>query len=120
MPGAVREARSTIRDVARGHGAEGGVLDAMALCVTEAVANVVVHAYRDRIDPGDVELETRRLPDALCVYVRDTGLGLAPRLDSPGPGLGLPLIAQFADSFEVRSSDATGTEVVMRFLLPSA
>ena len=41
--------------------------------------------------------------DHVCLYVRDEGSGLAPRVDSPGLGLGLGLIAQVADSADVRA-----------------
>ncbi len=47
--------------------------------------------------------------------MRDEGSGLAPRVDSPGLGLGLGLIAQVADSADVRAPEDGGTEVVMRF-----
>ena len=51
----------------------------------------------------------------MCIYVLDEGTGLAPRVDSPGLGLGLGLIAQVADSADVRAPESGGTEVVMRF-----
>ena len=51
----------------------------------------------------------------MCIYVLDEGTGLAPRVDSPGLGLGLGLIAQVADSADVRTPETGGTEVVMRF-----
>ncbi len=47
--------------------------------------------------------------------MRDQGSGLAPRVDSPGLGLGLGLIAQVADSADVRAPESGGTEVLMRF-----
>ena len=49
------------------------------------------------------------------MIVSDAGVGLMPHLDSPGLGLGLPIISQTADVFEVRSSPAGGTELCMRF-----
>jgi serine/threonine-protein kinase RsbW/stage II sporulation protein AB (anti-sigma F factor) len=58
--------------------------------------------------------------DHVCLYVRDEGTGLAPRVDSPGLGLGLGLIAQVADSADVRAPETGGTEVVMRFNLARA
>ena len=91
------------------------MLSDIALAVTEATTNVVLHAYRDREEPGTVVVEVERYDDHLCVYVRDHGTGLAPRVDSPGLGLGLGLIAQVADSADVRAPETGGTEVVMRF-----
>ena len=96
------------------------MLSDIALAVTEATTNVVLHAYRDREEPGMVTIEAERLDDHVCLYVRDEGTGLTPRVDSPGLGLGLGLIAQVADSADVRAPETGGTEVVMRFNLERA
>jgi hypothetical protein len=45
------------------------------------------------------------------------GLGLVPRLDSPGLGLGLPILVKVADEVSLRSRERGGTEVAMRFSL---
>lgn len=89
------------------------------LCVSEAVTNAVVHAYRDHPKPDDIELEARRPDGYLCIYVRDSGLGVRPRPDTPGAGFGLPLITQLASDVAVRSGrgDGAGTELAMRFEL---
>jgi serine/threonine-protein kinase RsbW len=105
-------ARRVIRAYAARHGVHG---DALALCVSEAVTNVVVHAYRDCDDPGEVEFEARTEDGYLCLYVRDQGVGFTPRVDSPGLGVGLPVIADSAMSIEVRRPESGGTELVMRF-----
>jgi serine/threonine-protein kinase RsbW/stage II sporulation protein AB (anti-sigma F factor) len=47
--------------------------------------------------------------------VSDAGRGLIPRPDSPGLGLGLAIIAQIADEFEIDEPDAGGTRVRMGF-----
>jgi anti-sigma regulatory factor (Ser/Thr protein kinase) len=118
------EAPSVARRLARGfaaeHDADEDTVAAVALCVSEAVANVVVHAYRDADQPGDVEIEAHKPNGYLCVYVRDRGQGMTPRLDSPGLGLGLPVIAQSATALEVRRSPTGGTELAMRFDLTEA
>jgi serine/threonine-protein kinase RsbW len=77
--------------------------------------NVVMHAYRNEDGPGPVELEAELDGDSLWVRVRDQGHGLEPRLDSPGLGLGLPLISQMSASSEIVSPDRGGTEIIMRF-----
>jgi serine/threonine-protein kinase RsbW len=64
-----------------------------------------------------VEVEVRRPDGYLCVYVRDHGSGMRRRPDSPGLGLGLPLISQTAWDLDVRAARAGGTEVLMRFEL---
>jgi len=98
-------------------GASCGVdTDAVALCVSEAVTNVVFHAYRDQLAPGAVEVVLRPLPAGagLEIDVIDRGQGLAPRIDSPGAGLGLPIIQALADSLIIRS-DHGGTRLRMTF-----
>ena len=116
-PQAAREARQAIRALAVRHRACAEVQDAMALCVTEAVTNAVVHGYRDGRRPGRVELETERVEGAIWVRVRDDGSGIAPRSDTPGLGFGLPLMANLADEFEARTASTGGTEIVLRFVL---
>ena len=53
----------------------------------------------------------------LSVSVVDHGLGLAPRPDSPGIGMGMPLMSQLSDKLEVQTSDGAGTEICMKFSL---
>jgi anti-sigma regulatory factor (Ser/Thr protein kinase) len=87
--------------------------DGVALAVSEAVSNVVVHAYREAQEPGRIELRAERLGARVRIVVRDEGLGLVPRLDSPGAGLGLPLIAHLAEHVDVTSDQ--GTTILMEF-----
>jgi anti-sigma regulatory factor (Ser/Thr protein kinase) len=109
------QARRAVIDWAQRYVDDRAVLSDIALAVTEAATNVVLHAYRDREEPGTLTIEVERNGDHVCVYVRDEGTGLTPRVDSPGLGLGLGLIAQVADSTDVRAPETGGTEVVMRF-----
>ena len=51
----------------------------------------------------------------VCLTVLDEGSGLAPRVDSPGLGLGLPLIATLAESLELGTGRLEETEVRMTF-----
>jgi len=44
---------------------------------------------------------------------------MAPRVDSPGLGLGLPLITALADEVEVVSSEEGGTEITIVFPCPA-
>ncbi len=112
---APRAARHAVVDWARGHVADSVVLGDIALAVTEATTNAVMHAYRDGVPPGAVLVEASVCGDSLCVHVRDTGSGLIPRVDSPGLGLGLGLIAQVSAEADVHTHAEGGTEVVMRF-----
>jgi serine/threonine-protein kinase RsbW/stage II sporulation protein AB (anti-sigma F factor) len=79
------------------------------------MSNVVVHAYRHGDRPGRIEMEAEIDGNSLWVRVRDKGHGLLPRLDSPGLGLGLPLISQMSASSEIVSPEDGGTEIIMRF-----
>jgi serine/threonine-protein kinase RsbW len=115
VPESVPRARRAVGDFARGQGVAADVLPKVALAVSEACTNVVLHAYRDDRDTGDLEVQADIVDEHLRVIVSDAGVGLMPHLDSPGLGLGLPIISQTAAVFEVRSSPAGGTELCMRF-----
>jgi anti-sigma regulatory factor (Ser/Thr protein kinase) len=112
----VPAARHAVTAFAREAGVSNSRLTDIALAVSEACSNVVVHAYRDTA-PGLLEVAARRPSDWLEIEVSDRGAGMAPRTDSPGMGVGLPLIAEVTDSFEVRAAREQGTRVVMRFPL---
>jgi serine/threonine-protein kinase RsbW len=101
-------------------GAARPLTDRVMLSVSEAVTNALVHAYRHVAEPASerIELEARRHDEALIVIVRDFGCGMAPRLDSPGLGLGLPLIAASTSSVQIDTPPEGGrTEVSMEFAL---
>jgi anti-sigma regulatory factor (Ser/Thr protein kinase) len=86
------------------------------LAITEACTNVVIHAYDDDID-GALEVDASIDDRRLTVVIRDQGRGIVPRPDSPGLGLGLPLIATLAESLELGKDDDDQTEVRMTFAL---
>jgi serine/threonine-protein kinase RsbW len=92
------------------------VLDAVRLAVSEAVSNVIVHGYRERGN-GAFTVAIEWEGEHLRVTVRDEGCGMQPRMDSPGAGLGLPLIANLAETFSVTAPPGGGTEVCMTFPL---
>lgn len=86
------------------------------LAITEACTNVVIHAYDDGED-GSLEVDASIDDRRLTVVIRDQGRGIVPRPDSPGLGLGLPLIATLAESLELGKDDHDRTEVRMTFAL---
>jgi len=86
------------------------------LAVTEACTNVVIHAYEDG-EEGDLEVDASIDDQLLTVVIRDNGRGIVPRPDSPGLGLGLPLIATLAASLELGRDHGDHTEVRMTFRL---
>jgi serine/threonine-protein kinase RsbW len=84
------------------------------LAVTEACTNVVVHAYSDGGE-GPMTVSADVDDDQLTVVVSDEGQGILPRPDSPGLGLGLPLIATLSSTLELGTNDRDQTEVRMTF-----
>lgn len=114
VPDAVPTARQALTDFACAAGAEGERLQAVRLATSEAITNVVMHAY-DQNETGEVQVNASYVEDELWVLVADCGHGLRPRENSPGLGLGLALIAQLADEFQIVSRGAGGTELRMRF-----
>ncbi len=86
------------------------------LAISEACTNVVIHAYDDG-EQGTLEVDASIDDDLLTVVIRDSGNGIGPRPDSPGLGLGLPLIATLAESLELGTDEIEHTEVRMTFRL---
>jgi serine/threonine-protein kinase RsbW len=118
-PKSVAKLRSTAVRIAGSLGAGPALQRLVALAVSEAASNAVVHAYREAARVGEVCLEIAVDDQSrLCVSIADDGLGMSPRTDSPGLGLGLPLIAQIADDVQVDTGQ--GTTIVMRFSLRAA
>lgn len=91
--------------------------------ISEAVTNVIVHAYPDRI--GDVVVKARVLSgNVLELVVRDQGRGIAnverarePMYTTGGTersGMGFTIMESFMDRLTVRSVVGRGTTVTMR------
>ena len=86
----------------------------IALAVSEAVTNVVQHAYRDGAS-GEVRIVACQYPDELVVVVRDYGCGMRPNPNSPGAGLGLSIIGASASEMNVERPADGGTRIRLRF-----
>lgn len=104
------------------YAADGGVSERrredVALAVSEALSNVVVHAYDGHDEPGDVWVDAWIHRNALQVSVCDDGNGMTRRSPSPGLGLGLALIGTVADALRIENEDASpGVRVRMTFSL---
>lgn len=104
-------------------GVDPEVLADMRLAISEACSNVVVHAYPGE-EEGLMDLDVSLPADdgttssrEVLLVVRDNGRGMAPRADSPGLGVGLPLIATLASSLQIAATPTGGTEVRMTFAL---
>ncbi len=91
----------------------------VGLAVTEACTNVTVHAYRDT-EPGTIRVSGAITERGLEVSVLDAGHGMHARPDSPGMGLGLPLMVSLTSDLEFRPGDDGGTEIWMLFATATA
>ncbi len=110
--------RKAVMEFAISVGAVPALVPAVKLAVSEVLSNVVVHAYPDAAEPGPMIVEAWTSDGSLFVIVRDEGGGIRPRPDSPGLGLGLPLIAHTADDFRLEDRpDQPGTRFSLRFSL---
>ena len=120
QPEAIPEMRHKVVAYADRLGAAESACEAVRLAVSEAVTNVVVHAYEGQ-ETGDVSVEA--WPDGdhhLMVVITDDGRGFLPRPPSVGMGMGMGmgLMAQVADAFIVTSRDGMpGVTVSLSFAL---
>src|SRR4029450_11018394 len=90
------------------------------VAVTEAANNAAQHAYVGG-PPGPVTLVAWLESEALLLELRDEGRGMAPRIDSPGAGLGIPMMGRLADQLYITAGPGgNGTIVRMRFGAHSA
>jgi anti-sigma regulatory factor (Ser/Thr protein kinase) len=96
-------------------GAGAAAREAIARAVTEAVTNVVLHAYEPGT-AGPVHVTADVEDGALEVVVADEGLGFRAG-ESGGMGLGLAMIAVSTARFRISAREPNGTEIWMRFLL---
>ena len=115
-PEAVLCARASLTEFARTAGAGPERLDAIRLAVSEAVTNAVLHAY-EKGQPGMIGLSATYVSGELWLFVSDDGAGLRARRSGRGLGLGLAVIAQLSDDFQIISRAGGGTELRMLFKL---
>jgi serine/threonine-protein kinase RsbW len=114
-PPGVGALRRAVAEIARRCGLSDTTVNAARLAASEAASNAVIHAYREHA--GDLRLEAPVADGELHLVIADDGDGLAPRADSPGLGLGLPIIAQMSKRFEIVSGPE-GTEIHLAFPCP--
>jgi anti-sigma regulatory factor (Ser/Thr protein kinase) len=115
-PQSVGRLRHAVTEFAGSGGASAGQCATIALAVSEALSNAVIHAYADCDEPGDMVVEASLHDHSLEVVVCDQGGGMRPRPDSPGAGLGLPLIASVTEQLEIRET-SPGVAVHMTFAI---
>jgi serine/threonine-protein kinase RsbW len=119
VPGSVPAARTAIADLARRAGASDEQLDDIRLAASEALTNVVLHAYRDR-GRGRIHVRAALAAGELWLLIGDDGSGLRTGTGSSGLGVGLALICEITHGFAVVNRSSGGTEVRVRFSLSTA
>lgn len=115
-PGSVGPARHLVSGWLRASmPREEQLIGDIAVALSEACTNAVVHAYVG-VETRDFRVVASHDARAVHVTVTDDGAGMSPRPDSPGVGLGLPLITTLAEAVDIAPGpDGRGTVVMMRF-----
>ena len=114
VPASVTAARQRARAFAADNGAGLRTLAAITLAVSEAVGNAVRHAYPG--SHGDVQVLLDVEDGELELVVMDEGQGFT-TAPVTGLGVGLAVMRELSDAFEVRDRPVGGVEVWMRFAL---
>ena len=117
-PDSIPRARAVLGAFAAQAGASEEQQERVRLVVSEAVTNVVQHAYEGL--PGQIHVTAAVDPRELLIMVADDGRGLSANGGSPGLGFGLAWMAQFSDGMTLRARSGGGVEVRLRFDLSSA
>lgn len=105
-PACVCGVRQTLENACKEQGFDCETCDAIGLCINEALANVIHHAY-DHARHFPIELNVDFSDDGVEFTLRDWGSGIDPttlpaRADDPTEpgGLGLMLMRQIMDRVE--------------------
>ena len=123
IPQSVHDARTAVGELVSRLTEKDSVVADVRLCVSEAVTNVVRHAYRpsatrsgDRVDVG-VDCSD----DELRIVVRDAGHGIAEGEARQDPGgFGLEIIDKLTTRHTVVTGSGAGTEIAMVFALEAS
>ena len=113
------QVREWICERAREAGFDEDAVADIALAVSEAVSNIVRHAYEGRAD-GRIEATLTTDDTALTLCLRDYGrkfdpdLYQSPDLDTPAEGgYGIFLMRTVMDGVRYETSHAEGTELIL-------
>lgn len=115
-PHSVALLRRAVTGLALDGGASQRQCEDIALCVSEAVSNVVRHAYHRRDFAGAVALEATIVDGTLIVVISDDGRGM-PATGGGAVGLGLALIERVAERCELRHGEPIGVRLRMSFAI---
>lgn len=114
--------RNFIEDYAQGLKVDPSATYDILLSVTEMVTNIIVHGYRGK--SGPVEIEISRQDDALVVFLRDEAPPFDPTQvptpdislpleQRPMGGLGVHLTREFMDRMSYGEGPQGGNELVL-------
>ncbi len=103
-------------------------LEDIKTAVNEAVTNVVVHAYPDKV--GYVEMKIQTSGNVVEISISDNGIGIedieraitpfyTSKPDEERSGMGFTVMESFMDKFEVKNNK-TGVTVYMNKMLEDA
>ena len=114
-PQEVTRIRHAIADYTLSQGVPQALVDDVSLAVSEVVSNCVVHAFPEGSTDGEITIMATVNGAEVTIRVVDDGIGLSPRVDSPGAGLGLAIAGKIARRMVVECPQRGGTEVRMPF-----
>jgi anti-sigma regulatory factor (Ser/Thr protein kinase) len=114
LAASVGQIRRRVVDFAAEHGAGPVERGAIALAISEAAANAVVHAYPDV--PGPIYVEADVEDGDLEVVIADDGQGFT-TARSYRLGAGLAVVARSCAAYAIRERRPQGVELWMRFPL---
>jgi anti-sigma regulatory factor (Ser/Thr protein kinase) len=118
VPASVSTVRLELIELAEQAGASPEQVENIALAASEAVTNVVQHAYSH--PGGDIEVFAGITGSELFVFVADRGEGFREDHRSEGLGWGLALVRTSCDELTVADRSDGGVELRMRFQIGAA
>ncbi len=102
-PAAIAGVRRQVEAFARTCGLDAHQAEDVGLCVNEALANIIRHAYHNRTDQP-IELRACCTAEGMQLFIRDWGSGRDPCAQPPPPrdpltpgGLGLVCLRELMD-----------------------
>lgn len=105
-PANVADVRRRLESLARECGLDQESCDAVGLCVNEALANVMRHAYQGATD-RPIQVAAQPVGDGLRITIRDWGIGVNPLAEPPKPrdplmpgGVGLICLRELMDQVQ--------------------
>ena len=120
-PEYVRSVRMLAGDIAEAIPLPASSIDELKVAVSEAVSNVVRHAYRDACSALPVSIIFQRSSNKLVVEISDQGIGFDPPSEGQVPvpdltkdgGMGITLIKELMDKVVYWSQPGLGTRIRM-------